>query len=58
MQVYLFIQCTTLCCPTSCSMAIVGTESGVLEVVSLTDFTAPRLVQQMFLHRNPLKYTL
>lgn len=53
---FVSLQCSTLCCPTSCNMTIIGTESGELVVVSLTKPATPRLAYRMSLHTSPLRF--
>ncbi len=54
-DIYLHLQCTALACPLSCHMAAVGTASGDLCVLSLTDPTSPKMVAEMHIHHSPVR---
>lgn len=47
-------ECTSLACPKSSSMAVVGTADGYLCAVSLTDPKNPSFVMKERLYKDPL----
>lgn len=50
----LFFQCTSIACPVSCQVAVVGAASGHLYIVSLTKLTSPTVVEKRLMHAGPI----
>jgi len=48
------MQCTCVTCPLSCKLAVVGTATGNLYVISFVDPSNPRLVQRTLIHSEPV----